>query len=123
MLITEYRATEGVIIELKQRLKAMSDTPGLLAKMEFEEKLRTLMGKDSKVCGTLSRSWNLREVQLSPLSLPHANRELSNGIVIRNWVKSFKLKAAITAHCRQGNNNTARTPLTAGDPSHRLNII
>jgi hypothetical protein len=47
-LITEYRATEAAIIELKQRLDALGNNPGLLIEMEFEEKLRALMGVYSK---------------------------------------------------------------------------
>lgn len=47
-LITEYRATEEAIRELKQRLDALGNNPGLLSEMEFEEKLRALMGEYSK---------------------------------------------------------------------------
>ena len=47
-LINEYRATEEAINELKQRLDALSNNPGLHTEMEFEEKLRALMGEYSK---------------------------------------------------------------------------
>jgi hypothetical protein len=47
-LINEYRATEATIIELQQRLDALGNNPGLLTEMEFEEKLRALMGVYSK---------------------------------------------------------------------------
>lgn len=47
-LITEYRATEALLNELKQRLQRLSNNPGLLKEMEFEEQLRALMGEYSK---------------------------------------------------------------------------
>jgi hypothetical protein len=47
-LITEYRATEEAINKLKQRLDALSNNPGLLTEMEFEDKLRALMGEYRK---------------------------------------------------------------------------
>lgn len=47
-LINEYRATEEAIKELEARLKQLSENDGLKTEMEFEEKLRTLMGQYSK---------------------------------------------------------------------------
>jgi len=47
-LIIEYRATEEAIKELQTRLDVLSDNPALLIEMEFEEKLRALMGEYGK---------------------------------------------------------------------------
>jgi hypothetical protein len=47
-LIIEYRTTEKAIKELKARLDSLGDNPALLKEMEFEEKLRTLMGEYGK---------------------------------------------------------------------------
>lgn len=47
-LINEYRATEEAIKELEARLKQLSQNDGLKTEMEFEEKLRALMGQYSK---------------------------------------------------------------------------
>ncbi|QAX82226.1 histone-like nucleoid-structuring protein MvaT [Candidatus Pseudomonas adelgestsugas] len=47
-LITEYRATEEAIKELQARLKNLSQDNNLQTELEFEGKLRTLMGEYSK---------------------------------------------------------------------------
>ncbi|MDI2145898.1 DNA binding protein [Pseudomonas sp. ITA] len=47
-LITEYRAAEDAIRQLKKKLEVLADDPALLAEMEFEERLRALMGEYSK---------------------------------------------------------------------------
>jgi hypothetical protein len=47
-LITEYRATEDAIKQLQRKLDIMADDPALLTEMEFEERLRALMGEYSK---------------------------------------------------------------------------
>ncbi|CAE6895240.1 MULTISPECIES: histone-like nucleoid-structuring protein MvaT [Pseudomonas] len=47
-LINEYRATEEAIKELQERLKNMSQDDKLKKELEFEGKLRTLMGEYSK---------------------------------------------------------------------------
>lgn len=47
-LINEYRATEEAIKELQERLKALSQDDKLKKELEFETKLRTLMGEYSK---------------------------------------------------------------------------
>ncbi len=47
-LINEYRATEEAIKELQARLKNLSQDDKLQAELEFEGKLRTLMGEYSK---------------------------------------------------------------------------
>ncbi|QCT95496.1 H-NS histone (plasmid) [Stutzerimonas degradans] len=44
-LITEYRDTEKAIAELKARLEAMNNDERLIKEIEFEEKLRALMGE------------------------------------------------------------------------------
>ena len=43
-LINEYRATEEAIKELQERLKSLEKDDKLKKELEFEEKLRTLMG-------------------------------------------------------------------------------
>ncbi len=48
MLIHEYRATEDAIRELQERLKSLSQNDKLKKEMEFEEKLRQLMGEHQK---------------------------------------------------------------------------
>jgi hypothetical protein len=47
-LINEYRATEEAIKELQARLKNLSEDDKLQKELEFEGKLRTLMGEYSK---------------------------------------------------------------------------
>jgi len=47
-LINEYRATEEAIKELQARLKNLSQDDKLQAELEFEGKLRALMGEYSK---------------------------------------------------------------------------
>ncbi|AYC34108.1 H-NS histone [Pseudomonas cavernae] len=47
-LISEYRAAEASIKELQERLKSLSQDEKLKKELEFEGKLRTLMGEYSK---------------------------------------------------------------------------
>lgn len=47
-LINEYRQTEEAIKELQSRLENMKGDGGLQREMEFEEKLRALMGEYQK---------------------------------------------------------------------------
>jgi hypothetical protein len=47
-LINEYRATEEAIKELQERLKNLSQDGKLQKELEFEGKLRALMGEYSK---------------------------------------------------------------------------
>lgn len=47
-LINEYRATEEAIKELQERLQALSKDDKLKKELEFEEKLRLLMGQYQK---------------------------------------------------------------------------
>jgi hypothetical protein len=47
-LITQYRAKEEAIKELQAQLAAMEKDGSLKREMEFESKLRTLMGEYSK---------------------------------------------------------------------------
>jgi predicted nuclease with TOPRIM domain len=48
-LINEYRATESAIKELQERLKNLSQDDKLQTELEFEGKLRTLMGEYSEI--------------------------------------------------------------------------
>lgn len=48
MLIHEYRATEEAIKELQERLKSLSQDDKLKKEMEFEGRLRELMGEYQK---------------------------------------------------------------------------
>jgi len=47
-LINEYRATEEAIKELQERLKSLSEDEKLKKELEFEGKLRELMGEYQK---------------------------------------------------------------------------
>ena len=47
-LIAEYRDTEAAIAELKQRLEQLGSDDRLQKEMQFEEKLRALMGEYGK---------------------------------------------------------------------------
>ncbi|KAF1069891.1 MAG: hypothetical protein GAK45_00983 [Pseudomonas citronellolis] len=47
-LINEYRATEEAIKELQERLKSLEQDDKLKTELEFEEKLRALMGSYGK---------------------------------------------------------------------------
>lgn len=47
-LINEYRATEEAIKELQERLKSLEQDDKLKKELEFEEKLRGLMGSYGK---------------------------------------------------------------------------
>nr|WP_134399442.1 histone-like nucleoid-structuring protein MvaT [Pseudomonas aeruginosa] len=47
-LINEYRATDEAIKELQERLKSLEQDDKLKKELEFEEKLRTLMGTYQK---------------------------------------------------------------------------
>lgn len=47
-LINEYRATEEAIKELQERLKSLEQDDKLKKELEFEEKLRALMGNYGK---------------------------------------------------------------------------
>ncbi|WP_027896585.1 histone-like nucleoid-structuring protein MvaT [Zestomonas thermotolerans] len=47
-LINEYRATEEAIRELQERLKSLAQDEKLKKELEFEGKLRALMGEYSK---------------------------------------------------------------------------
>ncbi|WP_090261639.1 histone-like nucleoid-structuring protein MvaT [Pseudomonas panipatensis] len=47
-LINEYRATEEAIKELQERLKSLEQDGKLQKELEFEEKLRALMGSYGK---------------------------------------------------------------------------
>lgn len=51
-LINEYRATEEAIKELQERLKSLSEDDKLKKELEFEGKLRELMGEYQKSCAT-----------------------------------------------------------------------
>ena len=47
-LINQYRETEGAIKELQERLESLKNNEGLQKEMEFETKLRNLMGEYQK---------------------------------------------------------------------------
>lgn len=63
-LINEYRSTEAAITELQERLAKLKNDPRLQKDVEFEEKLRHLMGEYGK---------SLRDIQLilDPQSARH----------------------------------------------------
>lgn len=47
-LINEYRQTETAIKELQERLHSLNENEGLKKELEFEKKLRALMGEYNK---------------------------------------------------------------------------
>jgi hypothetical protein len=47
-LISEFRATEGAIKELQERLASLKSNEGLQKELDFESKLKALMGEYSK---------------------------------------------------------------------------
>lgn len=53
-LINEYRQTEEAIKELQERLKSLQEDDKLQRELEFEKKLRALMGEYQKSCVTSS---------------------------------------------------------------------
>jgi hypothetical protein len=56
-LINEYRATEEAIKELQARLKNLSQDDKLQTELEFEGKLRALMGEYSKSLRDIIACW------------------------------------------------------------------
>ncbi len=87
-LINQYRETEGAIKELQERLESLKNNEGLQKEMEFETKLRNLMGEYQK---------NLRDVTalLDPQSSykPKANtvsNQSSGGVRRPRKVKTYK---------------------------------
>ena len=53
-LINEYRQTEEAIKELQERLKSLQEDDKLQRELEFEKKLRALMGEYQKSLHDLS---------------------------------------------------------------------
>lgn len=87
-LINQYRETEGAIKELQERLESLKNNEGLQKEMEFETKLRNLMGEYQK---------SLRDVTalLDPQSSykPKANtvsNESSGGVRRPRKLKTYK---------------------------------
>lgn len=87
-LINQYRETEGAIKELQERLESLKNNEGLQKEMEFETKLRNLMGEYQK---------SLRDVTalLDPQSSykPKANtvsNQSSGGVRRPRKVKTYK---------------------------------
>ena len=87
-LINQYRETEGAIKELQERLESLKNNEGLQKEMEFETKLRNLMGEYQK---------SLRDVTalLDPQSSykPKANtvsNQSSGGVRRPRKMKTYK---------------------------------
>jgi hypothetical protein len=100
-LINEYRATEEAIKELQARLKNLSQDDKLQAELEFEGKLRTLMGEYSKSLRDIialldpeSKTKAPRGAQ-SKLPAPSVHAKLNN-TKTRTTAKSSKPKVATT---------------------------
>ncbi len=100
-LINEYRATEEAIKELQARLKNLSQDDKLQTELEFEGKLRTLMGEYSSRCATSLPCWIQKPSRAKPhvapskLPAPNALAKLSNTRT-RTTAKSSKPKVATT---------------------------
>ncbi|EKT4529630.1 histone-like nucleoid-structuring protein, MvaT/MvaU family [Pseudomonas asiatica] len=83
-LINEYRSTEESIRELEARLASLKDDPKLKSELEFEKKLKDLLGTYSK---------SLKDVisLLDPASVSHKFQKTgSKGVRKPREVKIYK---------------------------------
>ncbi len=103
-LINEYRATEEAIKELQARLKNLSQDDKLQTELEFEGKLRTLMGEYQKslrdIIALLDPDAKVNKAPVAALlNLPVPNAPArSSNTRTRTTVKSSKPKVATTRH-------------------------
>ncbi len=102
-LINEYRATEEAIKELQARLKNLSQDDKLQTELEFEGKLRTLMGEYSKSLRDIialldpeSKTKAPRGGAVKKLPAPSVLAKLNNTKKTRTTAKSSKPKVATT---------------------------
>lgn len=100
-LINEYRATEEAIKELQARLKNLSQDDKLQAELEFEGKLRTLMGEYSKslrdIIALLDPESKTKGTRGAAVKLPAPSaRAKLNNTKTRTTAKSSKPKVATT---------------------------
>lgn len=100
-LINEYRATEEAIKELQARLKNLSQDDKLQAELEFEGKLRTLMGEYSKslrdIIALLDPEAKTKAVRGGAVKLPAPSVLAKlNNTKTRTTAKSSKPKVATT---------------------------
>ncbi|MFZ6047732.1 histone-like nucleoid-structuring protein MvaT [Pseudomonas sp. CR3202] len=86
-LINEYRATEEAIKELQERLKNLSQDDKLKKELEFEGKLRTLMGEYQK---SLRDIIALLDPDARTSKLPRAAKAASTGSKRARKVKQYK---------------------------------
>lgn len=100
-LINEYRATEEAIKELQERLKSLEQDDKLKKELEFEEKLRTLMGTYQKslrdVISLLDPDAKIgKSTRTPPRRLPASARARSSSTRTRTPAKSSRPRAATT---------------------------
>lgn len=99
-LINEYRATEEAIKELQERLKSLEQDDKLKKELEFEEKLRTLMGTYQKslrdVISLLDPDAKIGRAPAPPRHLPASARARSSSTRTRTPAKSSRPRAATT---------------------------
>lgn len=99
-LINEYRATEEAIKELQERLKSLEQDDKLKKELEFEEKLRTLMGTYQKslrdVISCSIRTPRSARAPAPPRRLPASARARSSSTRTRTPAKSSRPRAATT---------------------------
>lgn len=99
-LINEYRATEEAIKELQERLKSLEQDDKLKKELEFEEKLRTLMGTYQKslrdVISLLDPDAKIGKSTRTAKRLPASARARSSSTRTRTPAKSSRPRAATT---------------------------
>ncbi|MCY1202448.1 hypothetical protein D9M68_426610 [compost metagenome] len=86
-LINEYRATEEAIKELQERLKNLSQDDKLKKELEFEGKLRTLMGEYQK---SLRDIIALLDPEARSVKAPRAAKAAAAGSKRARKVKQYK---------------------------------
>ncbi|BAN46944.1 histone-like nucleoid-structuring protein MvaT [Metapseudomonas resinovorans] len=86
-LINEYRATEEAIKELQERLKNLSQDDKLKQELEFEGKLRTLMGEYQK---SLRDIIALLDPESRASKAPRAAKAANTGSKRARKVKQYK---------------------------------
>lgn len=95
-LINEYRATEEAIKELQERLKSLEQDDKLKKELEFEEKLRTLMGTYQKSLRDVISLLDPDAKIGPPRRLPASARARSSSTRTRTPAKSSRPRAATT---------------------------
>ena len=86
-IISQYRATEEAIKELQARLKHLQEDDKLQTELEFEGKLRTLMGEYSK---SLKDVIQILDTHHKPSTKSHSAVKTSAGTRAPRKVKQYR---------------------------------